>query len=104
MALQAPKHFLIGRGDGRCPDSESYDPDSGQAPGWRLYLWLITRTTSGERRREERTMTAQPAVNLGLYALEDLLMQHCGPDDGSRTCPQVRKDRADHRTGDRTEL
>ncbi|MEV0951526.1 hypothetical protein [Promicromonospora sp. NPDC050249] len=49
-------------------------------------------------------MTAQPTVNLGLYALEDLLMQHCGSDDGSRTCPPVRKDRADHRTGDRTEL
>lgn len=49
-------------------------------------------------------MTAQPAVNLGLYALEDLLMQHCGSDDGSRTCPQVREDRTHHRTGDRTEL
>lgn len=49
-------------------------------------------------------MTAQPAVSLGLYALEGLLMQHCGSDDGSRTCPRVRKGRTHHRTGDRTEL
>jgi hypothetical protein len=49
-------------------------------------------------------MTAQPAVNLSLYALEGLLVQHCGSDDGSSACPQVRKDHADHRTGDRTEL
>jgi hypothetical protein len=49
-------------------------------------------------------MTAQPAVNLGLYALEDLLMQHCGSDDGSSACPRVRKGRTHHRTGDRTEL
>jgi hypothetical protein len=40
-------------------------------------------------------MTAQPAVNLGLYALEGLLMQHCRSDDGSRTCPPVRKDRTE---------
>ncbi|MEU4385477.1 hypothetical protein [Promicromonospora sp. NPDC023805] len=49
-------------------------------------------------------MTAQPAVNLGLYALEDLLMRHCGSDDGYRTCPPVRTDRIHHRTGDRTDL
>jgi hypothetical protein len=49
-------------------------------------------------------MTAQPAVNLGLYALEGLLMRHCGSDDGSRTCPPVRQGRTHRRTGDRAEL
>jgi hypothetical protein len=103
VALQAPEHFLIDEATADVQIVRAMTRALVKLPAG-AYTSGSTRETSGERRREERTMTAQPAVSLGLYALEDLLMQHCGPDDGSRTCPQVRKDRADHRTGDRTEL